>query len=52
MTIENMRYELKKYPKYTKNIKAEITWTDKVDKMSDAQVYAVYMRLIKEVKNQ
>lgn len=46
MTIEAMREALKQVPKYNKTINATITWHDKVDKMSDKQVCAVYCRLI------
>ena len=41
MTIDNMRYYLKTQTQY----KSE-TWSAKVDKMSDKQVHAVYMRII------
>lgn len=41
ITIDNMRYYLKTQTKY----KSE-TWSAKVDKMSDKQIYAVYMRII------
>ena len=46
MSIEQMREALKAIPKYNKTISASITWSNKVDAMSDRQVYAVYCRLI------
>lgn len=46
MSIEAMRETLKQVPKYNKTINATITWHNKVDAMSDKQVYAVYCRLI------
>ena len=46
VTIDNMRYYLKTQIKY----KSE-TWSAKVDKMTDRQVYAVYMRIINKKEN-
>ena len=46
MSIEAMREALKQVPKYNKTVSASITWSNKVDAMSDKQVYAVYCRLV------
>lgn len=46
MTINQMREALKQVPKYNHTISASITWQNKVDAMSDKQVYAVYCRLV------
>ena len=46
VTIDNMRYYLKAPTRY----KSE-TWSAKVDKMTDKQVYAVYMRIINKKEN-
>lgn len=46
VTIDNMRYYLKTQTQY----KSE-TWSAKVDKMTDKQVYAVYMRIISKKEN-
>ena len=46
VTIDNMRYYLKTQTQY----KSE-TWSAKVDKMTDKQVYAVYMRKKKKKEN-
>ena len=46
VTIDNMRHYLKTQTKY----KSE-TWSAKVDKMTDRQVYAVYMRIINKKEN-
>ena len=46
VTIDNMRYYLKTQTKY----KSE-TWSAMVDKMTDRQVYAVYMRIINKKEN-
>nr|DAF41301.1 MAG TPA: hypothetical protein [Caudoviricetes sp.] len=46
MTISQMREALKQVAKYNKTINATITWHNKVDAMSDKQVYAVYCRLV------
>ena len=46
VTIEYMRYYLKTQTKY----KSE-TWSAKVDKMTDRQIYAVYMRIINKKEN-
>lgn len=42
MSVNQMRNYLKSYPKYKKSQK----WSDKVDKMSDSQVIAVYYSLV------
>lgn len=44
MTIEEMRAALKYYTKYSKSI----DWQRKVTTMSNRQVIAVYLRLMKE----
>ncbi len=46
VTIDNMRCYLKTQTQY----KSE-TWSAKVDKMTDKQVYAVYMRIINKKEN-
>ena len=46
VTIEYMRY----YPKTQTQYKSE-TWSAKVDKMTDRQIYAVYMRIINKKEN-
>lgn len=46
VTIEYMRYYLKTHTQY----KSE-TWSAKVDKMTDRQIYAVYMRIINKKEN-
>lgn len=46
MTVNQMREALKQVPKYNRTINASITWQNKVDAMSDKQVYAVYCRLV------
>ena len=46
VTLYNMRYYLTTQTKY----KSE-TWSAKVDKMTDRQVYAVYMRIINKKEN-
>ena len=46
VTIDKKRYYLKTQTKY----KSE-TWSAKVDKMTDRQVYAVYMRIINKKEN-
>ena len=46
VTIEYMRYYLKTQTRY----KSE-TWSAKVDKMTDRQIYAVYMRIINKKEN-
>lgn len=45
VTIEYMKYYLKTQTQY----KSE-TWSAKVDKMTDRQIYAVYMRIINNKK--
>lgn len=42
MSIEQMRYALKYLTKYKNSTK----WHEKVDAMSDCNVYAVYMRMV------
>lgn len=42
MTIEQMRDYIAKYPKYKQSPK----WISKVSKMPDAQIIAVYNRLL------
>lgn len=46
MTIAQMREALKNYPKYNQTVQATITWHNKVNTMSDAQVYVIYHRLM------
>lgn len=45
MTIYDMKYCIKKAPKYTSSTQARNTWHSKVDKMTDQQIIAVYFRL-------
>lgn len=45
MSISTMREVLKKAPKYNHTPKASTTWGQKVDRMSDAQVIAIYNRM-------
>lgn len=47
MSIVQMRSILKKVPKYNYTEKARFTWATKVDRMSDKQVMAIYLRMLR-----
>lgn len=47
MSIAQMRLAIKEAPKYNYTRRAQLTWSDKVDRMSDKQVVAVYYRMLR-----
>ncbi len=47
MGILDMRAALKKAPKYNYSPNASATWAQKVDRMHDKQVIAVYYRMLR-----
>lgn len=47
MSVANMREALKRAPKYNYTYAASVTWSAKVDRMSDNQVMAIYFRMSK-----
>ena len=45
MQVYEMRRVLKRAPRYTSTPQAASTWCNKVDRMSDNQVIAVFFRM-------
>lgn len=50
MTTEQMRQRL--IDEYKPNPRSQSTWAERVKKMGDAQVVAIYMRLVNKPQSQ
>ena len=47
MPVAAMREALKRAPKYNHTPAARTTWTEKVNRMCDKQVIAIYYRMLR-----